>query len=74
MEENILETLVWQSNSPLWLALRNDFSISVPKCEDVLFRSQIMNESHSQNNHFVNTSIQRVSNTNSKVQKSILKK
>ncbi|EEB12417.1 P107, putative [Pediculus humanus corporis] len=55
VEENILETLVWQNSSPLWIALKNE-STTIPKCEDVLLPSQIMDESHSQNNYVLNAS------------------
>ncbi|KAK6643227.1 hypothetical protein RUM43_004732 [Polyplax serrata] len=65
VEENILETLVWQSTSPLWVALKNDASMPIPKCEDVLLPSQIMDESNtSQNTYAVNASVQRLSNSN----------
>lgn len=64
VEENILETLVWQSTSPLWVALKNDASMPIPKCEDVLLPSQIMDESNtSQNTYAVNASVQRLSNS-----------
>ena len=54
--------MVWQNSSPLWIALKNE-STTIPKCEDVLLPSQIMDESHSQNNYVLNASVQKIPNT-----------
>ena len=43
IEEMILESLVWRTGSPLWAAIENH-SLPIPKCEDVLLPTQIMDE------------------------------
>lgn len=40
MEEQILESMAWRSNSPLWEVLENSRQ-PIPSCEDVSLPSQI---------------------------------
>uniref|UniRef100_A0A1B6EEJ0 Retinoblastoma-like protein 1 n=2 Tax=Clastoptera arizonana TaxID=38151 RepID=A0A1B6EEJ0_9HEMI len=47
IEENILESLAWRSESPLWAALTSS-GLPVPSCEDVALPGQVMtNEDNS---------------------------
>lgn len=66
VEEKILESLAWRSGSPLWTAIESNGQ-PIPKCEDVLLPSQLMDENDlkaaqiSSNN--MNPVIHRISNS-----------